>query len=147
MPVDTVTRHEDSHVTTKFQEMPSAQPYIMAFVISDFTYQMDLTGSVPQRVFGQPEQIKNGDAQYAVDVSWKILKGFEDHLGVNYTLPKMDQIAIPDFAAGAMENWVRENPKKNLRFSKGRGEGNRILNWNNRIFRLSRNSRINFLHF
>jgi aminopeptidase N len=29
-----------------------------------------------------------------------ILEKFEEYLNVNYTLPKMDQIALPDFDAG-----------------------------------------------
>jgi len=29
----------------------------------------------------------------------------ENFTGVDYMLPKLDLLAIPDFAAGAMENW------------------------------------------
>lgn len=35
----------------------------------------------------------------------KVLKFYEDYFDIKFPLPKMDMIAIPDFAAGAMENW------------------------------------------
>jgi len=30
---------------------------------------------------------------------------FNDFFGITYPLPKLDMVAIPEFAAGAMENW------------------------------------------
>merc|ERR1712178_321075 len=42
---------------------------------------------------------------YAKDIGPKMLKHFEEYFDVKYPLPKQDMIAIPDFGAGAMENW------------------------------------------
>ena len=40
-----------------------------------------------------------------MDVAVKTLPFYKDYFNIAYPLPKIDLIAIPDFAAGAMENW------------------------------------------
>ena len=35
----------------------------------------------------------------------KVLEFFEQYYNIKFPLPKQDMIAIPDFSAGAMENW------------------------------------------
>lgn len=47
--------------------------------------------------------------EYAKFVGPKVLRFFEKTFKVKYPLPKMDMIAIPDFSAGAMENWGNSN--------------------------------------
>lgn len=42
---------------------------------------------------------------FLMQVSIKTLPFYRDYFDVAYPLPKMDLIAIADFAAGAMENW------------------------------------------
>jgi aminopeptidase 2 len=45
------------------------------------------------------------DARYALELAARGLQLFEELLGSPYPLPKLDLVAIPDFAAEAMENW------------------------------------------
>lgn len=78
--------------------------YLTAFVVSDYKH----TNKVERhRVFADQDSIENGDAQYALETATKLLTALEQFLGINYTLSKMDQIAIPDdyYEFGAMENW------------------------------------------
>ena len=42
---------------------------------------------------------------WASSISARMLAFFEGFFRVDYPLPKQDMIAIPDFSAGAMENW------------------------------------------
>ena len=46
-----------------------------------------------------------GNLQTALNITALVLPAFEKLFGIPFALPKLDLIAIPDFAAGAMENW------------------------------------------
>jgi hypothetical protein len=54
-------------------------------------------------VWGTPDRVAN--LEFAADVAAAVLPAFEAAFGVPYVLPKLDLVAIPDFSAGAMENW------------------------------------------
>ena len=44
-------------------------------------------------------------ADDSLQLGAEVLTYFEDYFEIPYPLPKQDMFAIPDFAAGAMENW------------------------------------------
>ena len=95
------------------------QTYLLAFIVSDFEHVEDSINN--QRVFGTKYYIENGFADFALEAGVKIIKEIEKYLGVKYRLPKMDQIGIPHFDSGAMENWGLVTYKENLLFVKGKG--------------------------
>ncbi|XP_053674119.1 aminopeptidase N-like [Anopheles nili] len=101
MPVDRQENTEDNMRTTIFQETPMMSSYLLAFVVSDFLFRISGTHRVYVRTNAFSE------AEFALEASRKILDALDAHLGIAYGsyMPKMDQIAVPDFAAGAMENW------------------------------------------
>ena len=43
--------------------------------------------------------------KFALEVCTRALDYYEEYFKIPYPLPKLDMIAIPDFTAGAMENW------------------------------------------
>uniref|UniRef100_A0A1B6GWM4 Aminopeptidase n=2 Tax=Proconiini TaxID=565685 RepID=A0A1B6GWM4_9HEMI len=87
------------YVWDHFEESVPMSTYLVAFVVSDFQHLSDGTFAVWAR-----EQAL-GQARYALDVGPKILRHFEDYFGIKFPLPKIDMVALPDFSAGAMENW------------------------------------------
>ncbi|XP_076438803.1 LOW QUALITY PROTEIN: aminopeptidase N-like [Babylonia areolata] len=91
-------------VADVYETTPKMSTYLLAFVISDFVSLSDTTANnVTYRVWARPESIEQ--ARYALEVGVKVLTFFEEYYNIPYPLPKQDMIAIPDFSAGAMENW------------------------------------------
>lgn len=97
----------DDYVITNFVETPAMPTYLVAFVVSDYKKVNESSYRAPQQVFAKPQSIDNGEADLAVTIAGRILTQIETYFGLNYRYlqPKMDQVAIPDFAGGAMENW------------------------------------------
>jgi aminopeptidase N len=102
--ISSIPENGTGYMITKFKEIPSMQTYLLAFLVSDFDNVANTSVIPPQRVFAKPSSISNGDANYALSVSPDVLKAFEEYLSIPYTFPKMDQVALPNFAAGAVSS-------------------------------------------
>ncbi|XP_070496290.1 aminopeptidase N-like [Chironomus tepperi] len=91
--------------STTFATTPKMQTYILAFVISDFDYVNSTENSrIPQRIYGVPKAIREGQGDFAANVVGQILGKLEEILDVKYPLSKMDHVALTTFNFGAMEN-------------------------------------------
>nr|XP_033491056.1 aminopeptidase N-like [Epinephelus lanceolatus] len=91
--------------TTVFKPTEKMSTYLLAFIVSDFAYINNTIDDVLIRIFARKSAINAGQGEYALNKTGPILKFFEEYYNYSYPLPKSDQIALPDFNAGAMENW------------------------------------------
>ncbi|KAM9311210.1 aminopeptidase N [Gastrophryne carolinensis] len=87
---------------TVFEKTPKMSTYLVAFIVSQFSYD----GDDQVKIWGRPKAIdEEKQGEYARNVTKPILVFFEQYYRTPYPLSKSDQVALPDFSAGAMENW------------------------------------------
>lgn len=88
----------------KFNTSPVMSTYLLAFIVGELNYIETNNFRIPIRVYAPPNQdIEHG--RFSLELAAKTLKFYETTFDSEFPLPKMDMVAIPDFAAGAMENW------------------------------------------
>ena len=92
----------DKH-TVQFATTPKMSTYLVAFLVGDFQCVSGSSDGVPIRACATPDKVQMGT--YAVKAAEYILHYYDNYFGIKYPMPKLDMIAIPDFEAGAMENF------------------------------------------
>ncbi|XP_034944909.1 uncharacterized protein [Chelonus insularis] len=84
-----------------YKESELMSTYIVAFVVTDFKSIQNQNGSF--RIWSRPNALRH--AAHAFQIGLNSLQFLQNYTGISYPLEKIDMIAIPDFANGAMENW------------------------------------------
>jgi len=92
----------DKH-TIKFATSPKMSSYLVALTVGDWKCVSDHTDGVKVSVCTVPG--KESLAAFPLAASKAFLHYYDSYYGIKYPLPKLDNIAVPDFQAGAMENW------------------------------------------
>ena len=87
----------------KFATTPRMSTYLVAFLVGEFACSTGKADGVPIRACSTPDKVKY--TKYAVDAAQYILHYYNQYFGIPYPMPKLDMIALPDFEAGAMENF------------------------------------------
>ncbi len=90
--------------SVRFGETPVMSTYLLAFVVGDLVAS-EADAADGTKIGVWTTRGKENQAAFALDTSVRLLGYFNEYFGIPYPLPKLDHIAIPDFAAGAMENW------------------------------------------
>ena len=93
----------DGKVAVRFANTMKMSTYLVAFVVGEFdaTDPVDVDG-IPLRVVFPPG--KGHLTDFAMEAGAFSLRYYADYYGIPYPGDKLDMIAIPDFAFGAMEN-------------------------------------------
>jgi aminopeptidase 2 len=95
--------------TVQFEQTPVMSTYLVAWYVGELEY-IETMCKLPKTdqelvvrtytIPGQKEKV-----QFANDFAAKVICYFSEYYDIDYPLRKLDQLAVPDFAAGAMENW------------------------------------------
>ena len=97
---------DTEYVWDHFERSVPMSTYLVAMIVCDFEHRTSDPVSVSEvdvRIWARKNAIEQ--TEYARSIAAKILRYFEVFFDVPYPLPKQDMVAIPDFGAGAMENW------------------------------------------
>lgn len=107
MPLDRTEPIEGKpdYVWDIFKQSVPMSTYLIAFLVSEFDMKKAEIGKSKTlfRVWSRPQAL--AQAEYARKIGPTILDHFEDFFKTKFPLPKQDMVALPDFSAGAMENW------------------------------------------
>jgi puromycin-sensitive aminopeptidase len=96
-------RREGGRKVVVFADTIRMSTYLVAFVVGELEATEPVrVGRVPLRVWCVPG--KRRLAAFGQEIGAASLRFFEDYYGLPYPGDKLDLLAIPDFAAGAMEN-------------------------------------------
>jgi aminopeptidase N len=96
---------KNGRLKTSFEQTPVMSSYLLAFVAGELhNVEAETKTGVKIRTWATVAQPKKL-LQYANEEAVKALEFFTDYFQTPYPLQKCDQVALPDFESGAMENW------------------------------------------
>ncbi len=102
---------ENGKKRVSFEQTPIMSTYLVFFGVGEFEITVDKKDS---RVRAVTLPGMKQFAKFGTEFGRKSLAFSESYYAIAYPLPKMDLIAIPDFAFGAMENWGAITFRENL---------------------------------
>jgi puromycin-sensitive aminopeptidase len=101
---NTIERNGEKMKVCRYAETPIMSTYLLAMVVGEFDQVSEYTKEGVLTTVYTPVG-KSEQGRFALKVACEALSFFQSYFGVEYPLRKSDLLAIPDFAAGAMENW------------------------------------------
>jgi aminopeptidase N/puromycin-sensitive aminopeptidase len=99
---DTPGPAADKHIL-KFEPTVKMSTYLVAFLVGDFECSSGESDGVAIRVCATPGKVEY--TRYGLEVAKYVLHYYDTYFGIHFPLKKLDLIGIPDFEAGAMENF------------------------------------------
>ena len=88
--------------TVRFATTPRLSTYHIALVVGDFQCLRDSADGIPLGICAWSDRV--GLGQLSMDSTKELMRFFKGYYAMPYPFAKLDQIALTDFAAGAMEN-------------------------------------------
>lgn len=92
-------------LVTTFETTPIMSSYLLAFVVGEIhSVEAKSKSGIEMKTWGSVAQ-PVGFLEYANNEAVRVIDFFEEYFETPFPLKKCDQVALPDFESGAMENW------------------------------------------
>ena len=88
--------------TVKFETTARMSTYLLALAVGDFECNEGSADGIPVRICATPD--KKHLTGFALEAAKQQIAFFNRYYSIKYPFKKLDVVAVPDFAAGAMEN-------------------------------------------
>uniref|UniRef100_A0A182QF04 Aminopeptidase n=1 Tax=Anopheles farauti TaxID=69004 RepID=A0A182QF04_9DIPT len=109
MPLQSTTIVGNGLKQTRFRPTPRMPTYLVAFAITTDFVSARLSLKAPPSTISMeliaPPTVTSNAQSYGLNLGATVIRTVEEHFDQPYELPKLDQLAIPDFYFAAMENW------------------------------------------
>lgn len=88
-----------------FKTTPRTSSYLLAFAIGDLQGKTAKTQNGTEVGIFSTKAHPLSSLDFSLDIAVRIIEFYESYYGVKYPIPLSYHVALPDFSAGAMENW------------------------------------------
>ncbi len=102
MPVESVTEIGDRK-TVVFGTTPRMSTYLLYMGVGKFHTRSVKHGGIEIILAAPRGGLTSSD--FPLEIAGKVLDLYGEYFGIPYMLPKLHLISVPEFGAGAMENW------------------------------------------
>ena len=102
MPTSSLEKN-GTRKTLKFQRTPRMSTYLLYLGVGKFDTRSVMRKKTEVILAAPMGELTKSD--FPLEIAAKVLDQFEDYFGIDFALPKVHLISVPEFAAGAMENW------------------------------------------
>ena len=104
MPIESETK-EGEKKTVVFKNTPKMSTYLLYLGVGKFVQEKNRHGATELYAAYADRPTGKINTEFSFDASRKVLDFYESYFGIPFQLPKLHNVAVPEFAYGAMENW------------------------------------------
>ncbi len=104
MPIESETTQGEKKTVT-FKKTPNMSTYLLYLGVGKFIQEKSRHGGTELYAAYADRPTGKINTEFSFDATRKVLDYYESYFGIPFQLPKLHNVAVPEFAYGAMENW------------------------------------------
>ena len=104
MPIESETKEGDKK-TVAFKKTPKMSTYLLYLGIGKFVQEKGRHGATELFAAYADRPTAKINTGFSFEATNRVLDYYESYFGIPFQLPKLHNVAVPEFAYGAMENW------------------------------------------